>query len=190
MTRRSGQKRRQYTNTLESILQHFLKPLQPFLQPVDIENIFINIEDLAKTHRSLLHELQESILHLRAENLYQIFIDYKERLLLYGRYCSQVEAATKHLDKITSTHEDVKMRLEECSVRANSGRFSLRDLLMVPMQRVLKYHLLLQSHKKVGSDVERRGAELEKTSCPKTRTPISLSPEEVCDEFSVVTAAE
>lgn len=29
-------------------------------------------------------------------------------------------------------------------MRANSGRFSLRDLLMVPMQRVLKYHLLLQ----------------------------------------------
>uniref|UniRef100_A0A9J7ZVQ6 Vav guanine nucleotide exchange factor 1 n=1 Tax=Cyprinus carpio carpio TaxID=630221 RepID=A0A9J7ZVQ6_CYPCA len=133
-----------YTNTLESILQHFLKPLQPFLQPVDIENIFINIQDLAKTHRSLLHELQESILHLRAENLYQIFIDYKERLLLYGRYCSQVEGATKHLDKITSTKEDVKMKLEECSMRANSGRFSLRDLLMVPMQRVLKYHLLLQ----------------------------------------------
>uniref|UniRef100_A0A8C1LQT9 Vav guanine nucleotide exchange factor 1 n=1 Tax=Cyprinus carpio TaxID=7962 RepID=A0A8C1LQT9_CYPCA len=124
--------------------QHFLKPLQPFLQPVDIENIFINIQDLAKTHRSLLHELQESILHLRAENLYQIFIDYKERLLLYGRYCSQVEGATKHLDKITSTKEDVKMKLEECSMRANSGRFSLRDLLMVPMQRVLKYHLLLQ----------------------------------------------
>ncbi|XP_035754323.1 proto-oncogene vav [Egretta garzetta] len=41
--------------------------------------------------------------------------------LLYGRYCSQ-----------------------ECSQRANNGRFSLRDLLMVPMQRVLKYHLLLQ----------------------------------------------
>ncbi|XDV17007.1 hypothetical protein PO909_016468, partial [Leuciscus waleckii] len=133
-----------YTSTLESILQHFLKPLQPFLQPVDVETIFINIQDLAKTHRSLHHEVQESILHLGAENLYQIFIDYKERLLLYGRYCSQVESATKHLDKITTTREDVKMKLEECSMRANSGRFSLRDLLMVPMQRVLKYHLLLQ----------------------------------------------
>lgn len=33
---------------------------------------------------------------------------------------------------------------QECSNRANSGRFSLRDLLMVPMQRVLKYPLLLQ----------------------------------------------
>ncbi|XP_073764693.1 proto-oncogene vav isoform X3 [Danio rerio] len=133
-----------YTNTLDSILQHFLKPLQPFLQPVDVENIFINIHDLASTHRSLFHQLQTSILQEGAETLYQIFIDYKEKLLLYGRYCSQVEAATKHLDKITSSREDVRMKLEECSMRANSGRFTLRDLLMVPMQRVLKYHLLLQ----------------------------------------------
>uniref|UniRef100_A0AAQ4QLB6 Osteoclast-stimulating factor 1 n=1 Tax=Gasterosteus aculeatus aculeatus TaxID=481459 RepID=A0AAQ4QLB6_GASAC len=66
------------------------------------------------------------------------------RLLLYGHYCSQVEAATKHLDKLSNTREDIRMKLEECSNRANSRRFSLRDLLMVPIQRVLKYHLLLQ----------------------------------------------
>ena len=29
-------------------------------------------------------------------------------------------------------------------MRANEGRFRLRDLLSVPMQRVLKYHLLLK----------------------------------------------
>ncbi|XP_030636172.1 proto-oncogene vav [Chanos chanos] len=133
-----------YSQTLESILLHFLKPLQHFLQHSDIESIFINIEELAMMHRSLLGEIQTSILTLGSENLYQIFINYKERLLLYGRYCSQVEAATKHLDKIAASREDVRMKLEECSMRANSGRFSLRDLLMVPMQRVLKYHLLLQ----------------------------------------------
>uniref|UniRef100_A0AAR2K6L9 Vav guanine nucleotide exchange factor 1 n=1 Tax=Pygocentrus nattereri TaxID=42514 RepID=A0AAR2K6L9_PYGNA len=133
-----------YTQTLESILLHFMKPLQAFLKPNDIENIFINVEDLAGTHRCLLKEVQSSISTYGAENLYQVFIDYKEKLLLYGRYCSQVESATKHLDKIASMKEDVRMKLEECSMRANSGRFSLRDLLMVPMQRVLKYHLLLQ----------------------------------------------
>ncbi|KAG9330620.1 hypothetical protein JZ751_023555 [Albula glossodonta] len=133
-----------YTDTLESILQHFMKPLQRFLQPQDIENIFINVKELASTHRSLLEDIRSSIVTFGAENLYQVFINYKERLLLYGRYCSQVEAATKHLDKVASTKEDVRMKLEECSKRANSGRFSLRDLLMVPMQRVLKYHLLLQ----------------------------------------------
>ncbi|KAE8300428.1 Proto-oncogene vav [Larimichthys crocea] len=145
-----------YSETLESILQHFMKPLEKFLQPQDIESIFINIEDLAHTHRNLLEEVRTSILTYGAKNLYQVFLNYKERLLLYGRYCSQVETATKHLDKLSNMREDIKMKLEiftsfsrsllfqECSNRANSGRFSLRDLLMVPMQRVLKYHLLLQ----------------------------------------------
>uniref|UniRef100_A0A3B3CL61 DH domain-containing protein n=1 Tax=Oryzias melastigma TaxID=30732 RepID=A0A3B3CL61_ORYME len=87
---------------------------------------------------------RSSILGHGAKNLYQVFVNYKEELLLYGYYCSQVEAATKHLDRLSNTREDIRMKLEECSKRANNGRFSLRDLLMVPMQRVLKYHLLLQ----------------------------------------------
>ncbi|XP_040891096.1 proto-oncogene vav-like isoform X2 [Toxotes jaculatrix] len=133
-----------YSDTLESILQHFMRPLERFLQDQDIESIFINIEDLANTHRDMLEEVRSSILNYGAKNLYQVFLNYKERLLLYGRYCSQVETATKHLDKLSNMREDIRMKLEECSKRANSGRFSLRDLLMVPMQRVLKYHLLLQ----------------------------------------------
>ncbi|KAM6940454.1 proto-oncogene vav [Xenentodon cancila] len=132
-----------YTKTLESILQHFMKPLERFLQAEDIESIFINIKELANTHRSLLEEVQSSISN-GAKNLHHVFLSYKERLLLYGHYCSQVEAATKYLDKLSNAREDIRMKLEECSKRANSGRFSLRDLLMVPMQRVLKYHLLLQ----------------------------------------------
>ncbi|XP_053472259.1 proto-oncogene vav [Ictalurus furcatus] len=139
-----SQTEEKYTQTLESILQHFMRPLQAFLGPADLENIFMNVEELADTHRRLLREVQTSISSYGAENLHQVFIDYKEKLLLYGRYCSQVESATKQLDKISSAREDVRMKLEECSMRANSGRFSLRDLLMVPMQRVLKYHLLLQ----------------------------------------------
>nr|XP_046227064.1 proto-oncogene vav-like isoform X2 [Scatophagus argus] len=133
-----------YSDTLESILQHFMKPLEKFLHAQDIESIFINIEDLANTHRILLAEIRTSILTYGAKNLHQVFLNYKERLLLYGHYCSQVETATKHLDKLSNMREDIRMKLEECSNRANSGRFSLRDLLMVPMQRVLKYHLLLQ----------------------------------------------
>ncbi|KAF6736461.1 Proto-oncogene vav [Oryzias melastigma] len=133
-----------YTDTLESILQHFMKPLERFLQVGDLESIFINIKELAATHRRLLEEVRSSILGHGAKNLYQVFVNYKEELLLYGYYCSQVEAATKHLDRLSNTREDIRMKLEECSKRANNGRFSLRDLLMVPMQRVLKYHLLLQ----------------------------------------------
>ncbi|TNN43658.1 Proto-oncogene vav [Liparis tanakae] len=45
--------------------------------------------DLADTHRNLLEEVRSSILDNGAKNLHQVFLKYKERLLLYGRYCSQ-----------------------------------------------------------------------------------------------------
>uniref|UniRef100_G1U027 Vav guanine nucleotide exchange factor 1 n=1 Tax=Oryctolagus cuniculus TaxID=9986 RepID=G1U027_RABIT len=133
-----------YTDTLASIQQHFMKPLQRFLKPQDIEIIFVNIEDLLRVHTHFLKEMKEALSTPAASTLYQVFIKYKERFLVYGRYCSQVESASKHLDQVATAREDVQMKLEECSQRANNGRFTLRDLLMVPMQRVLKYHLLLQ----------------------------------------------
>ncbi|XP_049645376.1 proto-oncogene vav isoform X3 [Suncus etruscus] len=123
---------------------HFLKPLQRFLKPQDIETIFINIEDLLRVHNNFIKELKDALATPGAPNLFQVFIKYKERFLVYGRYCSQVESASKYLDQVANAREDVQMKLEECSQRANNGRFTLRDLLMVPMQRVLKYHLLLQ----------------------------------------------
>ncbi|KAI9544419.1 Guanine nucleotide exchange factor vav3 [Dissostichus eleginoides] len=101
-------------------------------------------KDLVKVHKSLMVDVQDSILNKNALNLYQIFISYKERLLIYGMYCSRVEIAIAVLDIICKEKEDVRLKLEECSKRANNGKFTLRDLLVVPMQRVLKYHLLLQ----------------------------------------------
>uniref|UniRef100_A0A8B9TAI9 Vav guanine nucleotide exchange factor 1 n=1 Tax=Anas platyrhynchos TaxID=8839 RepID=A0A8B9TAI9_ANAPL len=133
-----------YTETLESICQHFLRPLRHFLQPQDLESIFINIEELLQLHRLFLGELRGAVGGPGGgRGLPPLFLAYKERFLLYGRYCSQVEAAARRLDQLAAG-TDLRMKLQECSQRANNGRFSLRDLLMVPMQRVLKYHLLLQ----------------------------------------------
>ncbi|KAM8793923.1 proto-oncogene vav [Eudromia elegans] len=133
-----------YTETLESICQHFLRPLRRFLQPQDLESVFINIEDLLQLHQQFLAELRVVLGGgAGVQGLPPLFLTYKERFLLYGRYCSQVEAASRRLDQL-ATATDLRMKLQECSQRANNGRFSLRDLLMVPMQRVLKYHLLLQ----------------------------------------------
>uniref|UniRef100_A0A8C2GX78 Vav guanine nucleotide exchange factor 3 n=1 Tax=Cyprinus carpio TaxID=7962 RepID=A0A8C2GX78_CYPCA len=133
-----------YTETLDSIEKFFMKPLGQSLSSVEIEKVFVNIPELVKVHTSLLREVQDSVLMHNASNLYQIFIKYKERLVLYGKYCSQVELAIACLDDICKNREDVRQMLELCSKRANNGKFTLRDLLVVPMQRVLKYHLLLQ----------------------------------------------
>ncbi|XP_064816374.1 guanine nucleotide exchange factor VAV3-like [Oncorhynchus masou masou] len=133
-----------YTETLESIEKYFLNPLKKFFTASEIDKVFVNIPDLVKVHKSLMVEVQESILNKNALNLYQVFIAYKDRLLIYGIYCSHVEISITVLDFICKEKEDVRLKLEECSKRANNGKFTLRDLLVVPMQRVLKYHLLLQ----------------------------------------------
>ncbi|XP_062353214.1 guanine nucleotide exchange factor VAV3 isoform X1 [Cinclus cinclus] len=133
-----------YTETLESIEKFFMVPLKRFLSASEFDTVFINIPDLVKIHRNLTQDINDSIVNKNDQNLYQIFINYKERLVIYGQYCSQVEIAISCLDNISKTKEDVKLKLEECSKRANNGKFTLRDLLVVPMQRVLKYHLLLQ----------------------------------------------
>ncbi|XP_053738362.1 guanine nucleotide exchange factor VAV3-like isoform X5 [Synchiropus splendidus] len=133
-----------YTETLESIEKYFLNPLRSFFSVSEIDKVFVNIPDLVKVHKSLMVDVQDSILNRNALNLYQIFINYKDRLLIYGIYCSRVEIAIAVLDLICKEKEDVRLKLAECSKRANNGKFTLRDLLVVPMQRVLKYHLLLQ----------------------------------------------
>ncbi|KAG8436588.1 hypothetical protein GDO86_007627, partial [Hymenochirus boettgeri] len=133
-----------YSETLDSIEKFFMEPLKNFLTPTDLQKVFINISDLVEVHRNLMKAIKDSINHRSSQNLYKIFLEFKERLLIYGEYCSQVELAISILDNISKTREDVRLKLEECSKRANNGKFTLRDLLVVPMQRVLKYHLLLQ----------------------------------------------
>ncbi|XP_072776194.1 proto-oncogene vav [Taeniopygia guttata] len=145
-----------YTETLESICQHFLRPLRHFLSPRDMESVFINVEELLELHRRFLAELRGALGGPGGGRaLPPLFLRYKERFLLYGRYCSQVEAAARRLDQLSAC-TDLRMKLQECCQRANNGRFSLRDLLMVPMQRVLKYHLLLQELVKLTPDAAER----------------------------------
>uniref|UniRef100_A0AAX7TU53 Vav guanine nucleotide exchange factor 3 n=1 Tax=Astatotilapia calliptera TaxID=8154 RepID=A0AAX7TU53_ASTCA len=120
-----------YTETLESIEKHFMIPLNTFLSPAEMEKVFVNIPVSQRLWKRS---------SLRGFFTCQIY----PRLLIYGKYCSHVETAIATLDDISKNREDVRMKLEECSKRANYGKFTLRDLLVVPMQRVLKYHLLLQ----------------------------------------------
>ncbi|KAJ7409254.1 Guanine nucleotide exchange factor VAV3 [Willisornis vidua] len=102
-----------YTETLESIEKFFMVPLKRFLSASEFDTVFINIPDLVKIHRNLTQDINDSIVNKNDQNLYQIFINYKERLVIYGQYCSQVEIAISCLDSMSKTKEDVKLKLEE-----------------------------------------------------------------------------
>lgn len=132
-----------YYKTLEDIEKNYMIPLKQVLTPQEMEAIFVNLEDIIRVHFALLRAIDLTMVS-GGNGLEKIFLDFKERLLIYGQYCSHMENAQKTLDELIATREDVKCKVEECTMKVQEGKFKLQDLLVVPMQRVLKYHLLLK----------------------------------------------
>uniref|UniRef100_A0A8C2XH88 Vav guanine nucleotide exchange factor 2 n=1 Tax=Cyclopterus lumpus TaxID=8103 RepID=A0A8C2XH88_CYCLU len=132
-----------YYKTLEDIEKNYMIPLKQVMSPQDMEAIFVNLEDVIKVHLALLRAIDQNMV-CGGSGLGKIFLEFKERLLIYGQYCSHMENAQKTLDELIATREDVKVTVEECTLKVQEGKFKLQDLLVVPMQRVLKYHLLLK----------------------------------------------
>ncbi|MFT7817638.1 guanine nucleotide exchange factor VAV2-like isoform X6 [Arapaima gigas] len=132
-----------YYKTLEDIEKNYMIPLKQVLSPQEMEAIFVNLEDIIKVHFSLLRAIDMNMV-TGGSGLGKIFLDFKERLLIYGQYCSHMENAQKKLDELIAVREDVRIKVEECTMKVQEGKFKLQDLLVVPMQRVLKYHLLLK----------------------------------------------
>uniref|UniRef100_A0A803TMF8 Vav guanine nucleotide exchange factor 2 n=1 Tax=Anolis carolinensis TaxID=28377 RepID=A0A803TMF8_ANOCA len=132
-----------YYKTLEEIEKNYMNPLQLILTPQDMEAIFINLEDLIKVHFNFLRAIDVSMMS-GGSSLAKVFLEFKERLLIYGEYCSRMENAQTTLNHLMANREDVRQKVEECTLKVQDGKFKLQDLLVVPMQRVLKYHLLLK----------------------------------------------
>ncbi|XP_077140941.1 guanine nucleotide exchange factor VAV2 isoform X4 [Ranitomeya variabilis] len=132
-----------YCRTLEEIRLNYMVPLKHILTPAEFTVIFINLEELLKVHSNFLKTINISIMS-GGSSIGQVFLDYKEKLLLYGEYCSHIEYSQKTLDQLIDTRDDVRTKIEECSMKVQDGKFKLQDLMVIPMQRVLKYHLLLK----------------------------------------------
>ncbi|KAF7237279.1 Guanine nucleotide exchange factor VAV2 [Varanus komodoensis] len=100
-------------------------------------------KDLIKVHYNFLRSIDLSMMS-GGGTLAKVFLEFKERLLIYGEYCSHMEHAQTTLNHLMATRDDVRQKVEECTLKVQDGKFKLQDLLVVPMQRVLKYHLLLK----------------------------------------------
>ncbi|XP_055898518.1 guanine nucleotide exchange factor VAV3-like isoform X2 [Biomphalaria glabrata] len=148
-----------YNTALNMIIDHFIKPLYNVLPSADREIIFAHIQKLSEVHGELYEKLLKAII-ASPPRLAEVFIQFKTKLLIYGDYCSNLPKAQEKIDKICE-NEQLRLKVQECERRANEGKFRLRDLLHVPMQRVLKYHLLMRELIKNTdkSSIEREGLE-------------------------------
>ncbi|XP_048469494.1 guanine nucleotide exchange factor VAV2 isoform X2 [Rhincodon typus] len=101
-----------YYKTLEDIEKNYMIPLKAILTPQEMEAIFINLEELIWVHYNLLRAIDLAAIS-GGNTLYKVFLDFKERLLIYGKYCSQMENSQKTLDQLLSSREEIRSKIEE-----------------------------------------------------------------------------
>ena len=105
---------------------------------------FNSISNLSSsTSTLLLPSLCGSIGSTASPRLSACFLEFKDKFLIYGDYCAHLPKAQSLLDDLIARDEVVAQCVAKCQNKANDGKFKLRDLLSLPMQRILKYHLLL-----------------------------------------------
>lgn len=146
------------------IKKNFLKPLSNILKEEERKIIFFGIKDLAETHTGFLSDLNRAVSSSQAassssvastlsypygtggssKTLGDVFCHWKEKFVIYGDYCANLQRAQNLVEELCQKNEAVAAEVIKCEKDVKEGKFKLRDVLSVPMQRILKYHLLLQ----------------------------------------------
>ncbi|KAG4079230.1 hypothetical protein HA402_006953 [Bradysia odoriphaga] len=150
-----------YFEVLIALKKKFMQPMEAVLSKDEIKIIFPRIKELADIHDKFLDKLKDATSPTPKCKLSQVFLEFREPFLIYGEYCSNMTAATETLRDLSKRNSAVEKLIEKCQMDHSSGRVQLRDILSVPMQRILKYHLLLDKlvHETLPSHDDYRGLE-------------------------------
>ncbi|CDW52568.1 protein vav 1 [Trichuris trichiura] len=151
---------RKYVNSLEMIMQRFYNPLKDALRPEDHNVIFMNLPASFVLHRVHTAFLSEILVSARLwfgqategtstngpgrAHVGDVFVKYKRLFCCYSDYCSGLSGAQRKIDELCTEKSTIRQSILACQLEANANKFRLQDVLVVPMQRVLKYHLLLK----------------------------------------------
>ncbi|XP_077429388.1 rho guanine nucleotide exchange factor 25 isoform X2 [Vanacampus margaritifer] len=145
---------RLYVEDLGLIVQGYMATMTNQGVPEDLKGkdriVFGNIHQIYDWHKSyFLGELEKCVAD--PDTLAQLFIKHERRLHMYVVYC-QNKPKSEHVvsEHIETFFEDLRQQL--------GHRLQLNDLLIKPVQRIMKYQLLLKDflkyYSKAGRDVE------------------------------------
>ncbi|KAM9800449.1 rho guanine nucleotide exchange factor 25 isoform X1 [Syngnathus typhle] len=145
---------RLYVEDLGVIVKGYMATMTSQAVPEDLKGkeriVFGNIHQIYDWHKSyFLGELEKCVAD--PDTLAQLFIKHERRLHMYVVYC-QNKPKSEHVvsEYIETFFEDLRQQL--------GHRLQLNDLLIKPVQRIMKYQLLLKDflkyYSKAGRDVE------------------------------------
>ena len=132
-----------YVDILNVLIDKFQRPLlaRKALSQSDAKTIFLNISELLAVHTKLLAGIQQAMASTTGRHVSRPILNHVEAMRCYGQFCCGIPTAMK---KLRAMDKGSFMKALEKARTESGQRFHLIDLLNVPMQRVLKYPLLMK----------------------------------------------
>lgn len=150
-----------YLEVLHALKTKFMTPMEKQLSHDEIKILFPKIRELVEIHGKFLERLKDASRPNAKCKLSQVFLEFREPFLIYGDYCSNMTCSTDTLRDVCARNASIEQLVQQCQKEHSGGRVQLRDILSVPMQRILKYHLLLDKlvHETLPTHEDYRGLE-------------------------------
>jgi cell division control protein 24 len=136
-----------YVQSLEQLIKGYRDPLSSWLQNTEegetfIRKVFLNLGQLCNVHRRLLQSLQDKATD--PMEFGQVFVRAEEDFSSYTEYCTNFKTAAELLNHTIVANAELRHSLEVCQQKLHHS-LPLNASLIKPVQRILKYPLLLQN---------------------------------------------
>ncbi|RLV97194.1 hypothetical protein DV515_00011927 [Chloebia gouldiae] len=150
---------RTYARDLRSIVEGYLGKIidmeEPVLRPEQVSALFGNIEDIYELSSTLLQNLESCANDPVAVAV--CFVTRSQEFAIYTQYCNNYPSSVAALTECMRSKVQARF-LRECQEQLRHA-LPLGAYLLKPVQRILKYHLLLQEiarhfEHKAGDDYE------------------------------------
>nr|XP_043887646.1 mucin-17 isoform X1 [Solea senegalensis] len=133
-----------YVRDLKSIVEDYLGCIIDCgtlpLNPEQVSTLFCNIEDIYEFNSDLLEDLERSP---HAVAIAECFVERSEAFDIYTLYCMNYPNSVVVLRECMMKNESLIRFFQERQTTLNHS-LPLETYLLKPVQRILKYHLLLQ----------------------------------------------
>uniref|UniRef100_A0A8C6RG74 Rho guanine nucleotide exchange factor 38 n=1 Tax=Nannospalax galili TaxID=1026970 RepID=A0A8C6RG74_NANGA len=142
------QTERDYVNDLELCVREVVQPLRnKQIDRLDVESLFSNIESVHQISAKLLSLLEEATIDVEpaVQVIGEVFLQIKGHLEdIYKIYCYHHDEAHSVLESYEK-EDELKQHLSHCiqSLKGKPNLLDMGSLMIKPIQRVMKYPLLL-----------------------------------------------
>ncbi|KAG5897855.1 hypothetical protein JTB14_024889 [Gonioctena quinquepunctata] len=161
-----------YVSALNEVIQGYLEPWRadpdcPLAQ--HLQHLFSNLEEIYKFNRSFLEDLKKA--DCEATRTANCFLHHDSGFSIYNEYCQNYPRTMEVLGQLTRD-EKMAVLFREKQV-ALGHALPLGSYLLKPVQRILKYHLLLQRLSKQCDSIHKPAVDLALTTMTGIATDIN-----------------